>query len=347
MGRCTLSLVAWVVVASFELSRAGGTQVIKIAGAATGPHGTWVDGPVGLRYWRLHMDDNWGATWGTGFSSIEFLPAPKPKLVDECARHTTCDACAFSRDARGGVLCGWCVASKRCLPGNPKEPSHLTCRGAWAWNSCDAAHALRSGASGALNSKCGQAHPNCRSCNAVAGCSWCLSALPRPRCQAGQCRNWAPRGCEAESARYLERVEHGVVVAPSAQRLRAERSAERAVRDSDQRLAKAVVLLGVTAVLMVFLSAFAYAREWTGVGLVVPDTATVEQQCDPTLSANANSVQVRDAASTGASTGTSTDADVGCDAGTRSVLPTTASSYGAVQMDPTRAVGDDKDEDVI
>ena len=73
----------------------------------------------------------------------------------------------------------------------------------------------------------------------------------------------------------------------------------------------------------------------------------MEQQCDPTLSANANSVQVRDAASTGASTGTSTDADVDCDAGTRSVLSTTASSYGAVQMDPTRAVGDDKDEDVI
>ena len=108
----------------------------------------------------------------------------------------------------------------------------------------------------------------------------------------------------------------------------------------------AVVILGVAAVLMVFLSAYAYAREWTGVGLVVPDTVTVEQQCDPTVNASADRVRVRDAAGAGASTDTTPGANTKLGVSTDPVLPTTASAYGAVQMDPSRVVGD-KDEDVI
>ena len=281
--------MAWRTVLAFEL-HSGGEQQVRIDGAATGPGGAWKPGPVRMRYWRLSIEDNHGAGWGTGFDALQFLPTPKPPPSskgqggsggDACAKYTSCAACAFSKEnvesksaggaggagggggggGGGGVLCGWCASAKKCMAGDPTAPAKWTCHGAWAWNSCDAVD------DAAADARCGAgAHGgSCGACNAAAGCSWCLSAMPAARCQAGGCRNWAPRSCVRETNGYLERVEHPAHVLAAARaagssRVAKERVAAAALAKEDRRLAHFVKLAAAIAMSLMVLSVWSLCR---------------------------------------------------------------------------------------
>ena len=161
----------------------------------------------------------------------------------------------------GGVLCGWCAAAKKCMAGDTRSPTGWKCNGAWAWNSCDAADMNDA----AADARCAAAHANCRTCNGASGCSWCLSARPSPRCQAGSCRNWAPRTCQHETRSYLARVEHpgsaaAATRAATDSRIAKERAAAVALAKEDQRLARFVKLAAAIAICLMTLSLWSLCR---------------------------------------------------------------------------------------
>jgi len=137
------------------------------------------------RYWRLWINDNYGAKWGMGFNKLKFFTAEivKEPKKDDCNQHVTCDSCIYSIEnmdmIKENKYCGWCSGTATCMMGDPVKPTQVGCDGKWLWTSCSAKD-------GCLE------YDTCASCTAHLDCGWCETDN---KCRGGNCKSWAGRSC--------------------------------------------------------------------------------------------------------------------------------------------------------
>ena len=145
---------------------------------------------ISSRYWRLYIQDNWGAKWGLGFNTLRFDDgSAKPSAPDPCHTFHSKETCIYLSATSSNIkmlegpdhACGWCEETMTCDGGNPQKPSAIACDGVWLFNSLKTA----------TTDPC-EEHDDCDKCTDDLKCGWCISSNS---CKSNYCKHWSDRQC--------------------------------------------------------------------------------------------------------------------------------------------------------
>ena len=142
------------------------------------------------RYWRLYIQDNWGAKWGMGFNKLRFDDgSTKAAAPDPCRTFHSKETCIYLSATSSNIkmlegpdhACGWCEDTNTCDGGSPKKPEAIACENTWLFNSLAAA----------TTDACEELD-DCDKCTDDLKCGWCISSNS---CKSNYCKHWSDRQC--------------------------------------------------------------------------------------------------------------------------------------------------------